>query len=36
MRGWPGAAWSAGAAVGLMGVGMMSFKRMERRFADVI
>jgi lipopolysaccharide transport system permease protein len=36
MPGWQGAAWSVGAAVGLMGVGLMSFKRMERRFADVI
>lgn len=34
--GWQGAAWSAGVAVALMGVGMMLFKRMERRFADVI
>lgn len=36
MPGMGGMAWSIAAAVGVMGVGMMAFKRMERRFADVI
>ncbi len=36
MPGWGTLAWSAGLAVVLMGLGAMSFKRMERRFADVI
>jgi lipopolysaccharide transport system permease protein len=36
MPGWQGLAWSGVCAVMLMAIGMMSFKRMERRFADVI
>jgi lipopolysaccharide transport system permease protein len=36
LPGWEGLALSAGMAVALMGFGMASFKRMERRFADVI
>jgi lipopolysaccharide transport system permease protein len=36
MPGWGGLAGSAAAAVVVMGAGMMAFKRMERRFADVI
>jgi lipopolysaccharide transport system permease protein len=36
MPGWGGIMWTAATAAGLSVVGMMSFKRMERRFADVI
>ena len=33
---WLAFAWSAVAALGLMVMGLLVFKRMERRFADVI
>ncbi|MEZ0266756.1 MAG: ABC transporter permease [Phycisphaerae bacterium] len=36
MPGWGALAWSAGVAAALVVLGAMSFKRMERRFADVI
>lgn len=36
MPGWGTLAWSGGVAVMLVGMGAMAFKRMERRFADVI
>jgi lipopolysaccharide transport system permease protein len=36
LPGWAGLTWSATAAILLVGMGTAAFKRMERRFADVI
>ena len=36
MPAWQGLIWSGAVALGLMAVGTASFKRMERKFADLI
>lgn len=33
---WPAVGWAAGVSVAVLGAGLFAFRRMERRFADVI